>query len=436
MEPLMYGAIGLCVLFVLLLLGVPLAFAFAFTGISGLYFLTGGTQVLNILHTLMFGWSTKYFLMSIPLFVLMGEFAFQAGITGGIFNAVYKWIGRLKGGLAMCVVTSCGLFAACSGSTTATTAAIGAVAFPEMEKYKYPPKLTAGSIAAGGSVGIMIPPSISFIVYSLFAEESVGKLFMAGIFPGIMEVVGYALLILLMTYIIYPKMVTPGPSFSLKEKITSLRGIWAMVLLALIIIGGIYGGIFTPTEAGATGAFGALVISLVRRQLNWEKFKTALLEASKITGMIFLLIMGVQCFITLLALSGLSAWLSDVVVNLSISPFWILVFMTLLYIPLGCVLDPGGMHYLTYPIFIPILKSLGIDLIWFGVLAIRTTEIAVITPPLGFNVFVMKGVAPKIPLEDIFRGIVPFLVVDLICLALLLAFPEISLFLPGLMKPK
>jgi tripartite ATP-independent transporter DctM subunit len=426
------GIIGILVMFVFLASGMYIGMAMALIGFLGLYFILGMESAISILGITPLTEGSSYTLSVIPLFVLMGQFAFLSGISTDIYKTVYAWMGRFRGGLAMATVMACGGFAAVCGSSLATGATMGMVAIPEMDKYKYDPRLSSGCVAAGGTLGILIPPSIGFVIYGILTEESIGKLFIAGFLPGIM----LAFLFIAAIYIQCkrnPKMGPPGDATTWGEKFRSLKGIWGMMLLFFIVMGGIYFGVFTPTEAAGVGAFGAFLFALFKGKLNRETLIKSLLETGKTTALIFLIIIGANIFSTFLGLARLPMLLADFIAGLALPKTLILIGIILIYIVLGCVMDCYAIMILTVPIIFPVIEALQFDPIWFGVLMVVVLEVGLITPPVGLNVFVLKSAAPDVPLTVIFRGIIPFLFAALVAIALLIAFPDIALVLPSYM---
>jgi tripartite ATP-independent transporter DctM subunit len=424
------GVIGILVMFIFLASGMYIGMAMALVGFLGLYFIVGIDAAISILGITPLTEGSSYTLSVIPLFVLMGQFAFLSGISTDIYKTVYAWMGRFRGGLAMATIMACGGFAAVCGSSLATGATMGMVAIPEMDKYKYDPRLSSGCVAAGGTLGILIPPSIGFIIYGILTEESIGKLFIAGFLPGIM----LALLFMGAVYIqcrLDPNMGPPGDATTWKEKFKSLKGIWGMMLLFFIVMGGIYFGVFTPTEAAGVGAFGAFVFALLKGKLNKGTLIQSLLETGKTTAMIFLIIIGANIFSTFLGLAKLPMLLADFIAGLALPKIFILAGIILIYILLGCVMDCYAIMILTVPIIFPVVQALQFDPIWFGVLMVIVLEVGLITPPVGLNVFVLKSAAPDVPLTVIFRGIVPFLIAALIAIIILIAIPDIALILPS-----
>ena len=421
-------------LFVLFLVAkVPIGFALGLAGFLGFAYLRGLVPGLNVLGLVPYSTIASVSMSVIPLFILMGQFVFYAGISQELYNTAYKWVGYLRGGLAMATVGACGAFAACTGSSVAGAVTMGKVALPEMKRYKYDDGLSTGCIAAGGTIGSLIPPSIAFVAYGIMTEQSIGKLFIAGIIPGILEVLFYMVTIHILCKR-NPLKGPPGPKVSFIEKMTSLKDTGSVLVLFVLVMGGIYLGIFTPTEAGAVGAFGALIIALSRRKLNRQIFADSLLETGQIGSMIFAIFIGGFIFGYFLTATKIPMELAGLIAGFSLNRYVILGAIFILYLLLGCILNVAAMIVITLPIIFPLVMNLGFDPIWFGVFVVRVGEIAMITPPVGGNVFALKGVAKDIPIEKIFRGVVPFLIADICHVALLVAVPQIATFLPNLMK--
>ncbi len=433
MSPMIVGIIGFIVIILLLLLNTPVAVAMGVVGVVGFGYLVGWSESLSILKTVPYLSLAAYGMSVIPLFLLMGSFCFYAGISQQLYHTVYKWLGQFRGGLAMATVGACASFAAVSGSSMATAGAMGTVALPEMKKYKYAASLATGCIAAGGTMGILIPPSITLIVYGLLTEQSIGKLFLAGIIPGILEAVFYIITISILCKR-NPVLGPPGEKTSFEEKVVSLKGTWPVLGLFLLVMGGIYMGVFSPTEAGAIGAFGAFVFALAKRQLGRKNLSSALLETGKNTAMLLMIIVGANIFGYFLSVSRLPFELSQIVAGLAVSRYIIFAAVLAVYLFLGCFMLPMPLIIVTIPIIFPLVLSLGFDPIWFGIIVVRICEIGQITPPVGLNIFVIRGVAKDVPIGTIYRGVIPFLITDIFHLAMLVAFPQISLFLPNLMK--
>ena len=432
MTSLALGYIGIAVLIVLLFSGIHIGVAMGLIGFFGLAYLSGWEAALSVLGAVPFTTFGDYGLSVIPLFMLMGAFCFYAGISTDLFNTVHKWLGHFRGGLAMATVGACAGFAAVSGSSLATAATMGTVALPEMKKYNYDPALATGSIAAGGTIGILIPPSVILIIYAVLTEQSVGKLFLAGFIPGVLEAIFYIGVIYIICKI-NPHMGPPGPRTTFIEKIVALKSTWIVFLLFAMVIGGLYFGVFSPTEAAGVGAGGAFVFAFARGRLNWRNFRDSLVETTRTVAMIFVIILGAMIFGYFLAVTRLPFKLADFIGALPVSPYVIIILILVLYLFLGCVMDAMGMILLTVPILFPLTVKLGFDSIWFGIIIVRVFEMAAITPPVGMNVFVIKGVAGDVPMGTIFRGIIPFLMADVVHITLLVAVPQIALFLPGFM---
>jgi tripartite ATP-independent transporter DctM subunit len=433
MTPEMIGAIGIGVLFLLLFLRLYIGVAMALVGFLGFSYLSGFSVGLSLFGMIPYATGSFYTFSIIPLFVLMGQLAFYSGMSKEIYKTVHKWMGHLPGGLAMATILGCAGFAAMCGSSLATAATMGTVSLPEMKKYKYNQSLATGSIAAGGTLGILIPPSIGFVIYGILTEESIGRLLLAGILPGILLSCLYMLSIYLLCRA-KPEMGPRGPRTSMKEKLLSLSGTWGMLLLFALVMGGIYLGVFTPIEAAGVGAFGALIISIIRKQMGVSTVLKSLRDTMRITAMIFLILIGAEIFTLFLGVSKLPMHLADYIGALALPPYAILSAILLLYIVLGCVLDGLAMIILTIPILFPLIESMGFNAIWFGVLLVIVLEMGLITPPVGMNVFVIKGVARDVPLGTIFRGVWPFLIASCVAILVIMVFPEIALYIPQHMK--
>lgn len=432
LSPILIGLIGMAVLFVLLAMGMPVSFAMAivgFLGFASLISMKGGFAKIAIVP---FGTVFSYDFAVIPLFIFMAQLCFNADLSKDLYEVAFKWLGPLPGGLAMATIGACAVFAAISASSIATAVTLGLVALPEMRKYKYNNRLATGAVAAGGTMGVLIPPSAGLIIYGIIAEQSIGRLFLAGIIPGVLEAIFYILTILLLCKL-NPGLGPKGPKSSLKEKMAILGKGGEVVLLIAFVLIGLFRGWFTPTEAGAAGAFGAIIITLARRRLTWQVFKRSLLATAATAGMIYALLIGAFLMNYFLAASTIPMELAALAGSLPLPPLGIVAFILVLFLGLGCFIDAMAMMMLTIPIFLPLALRLGFDPIWFGIILVRMTEIAVITPPVGINVFAIHGIAKDIPMEDIFRGILPFLTADIIHVILLLFIPQICLFLPGLL---
>lgn len=433
MTPTVTGLVGLGILLFILFSRMPISFGMGFMGFIGFAYLVGIGPALGLLKTVPYTTFASHSLSVIPLFILMGAFSFSAGISKDLYEAVYKWLGNLRGGLAMATVGACACFASISGSSMATAATMGTVALPEMKKYKYDLALATGSVAAGGSMGILIPPSVILIIYGIITEQSIGKLFLAGFIPGVMEAFFYMLVIAVLTKF-NPSLGPRGPKTSFMEKLSALSKTWEVFVLFLVVIGGIYLGVFTPTEAAGIGAFGAFGFALMKRRLTWGVFKKSLSDTIRTTVMVFAIILGAMLLGYFLTVTRIPFDLAGFVAGLPVNRYIILALILFVFLALGCVIDTMAIVLLTVPIFFPLIVNLGFDPIWFGILVVRTTEMGLITPPVGLNVFIIKGVARDVPIGTIFRGIFPFLFADLCQVVLLIAIPQLSLFLPSLME--
>jgi C4-dicarboxylate transporter, DctM subunit len=424
--------IGLGILFLLLFLGMPIGFGMALIGFCGAVYMMSPEAGFNVLGIFPYQYSASYNFAVIPLFVLMGEIAFKSGFGGDLYSGVHKLLAGLRGSLAMATVGACAFFGAICGSSTATAATMASVALPEMRKFKYSTKLATGTIAAAGTLGILIPPSIIFVIYGIMTEQSIGKLFMAGFLPGMLEALLYMATIYILVGI-HPEWAPSAPRASMRERISGLRKTWPVFVLFAVVVGGIYIGLFTPTEASAVGVLGAYLIMLGRRQFTRENVIGSLLSSGRTTGMIFSILIGAMIMNYWLGISELPLRTAEFVANLPLHPIGILAAILIIYIILGCLMDSMPMILLTIPIFYPIIVKMGFDPIWFGVLVVRVVEIGLITPPIGLNVFIIRGVAKDISTFEIFSGVTPFFVADIVCVFLLVVFPQISLFLPSLM---
>ena len=431
MSPATVGIAGIGLLILLFLLRMPVAFAMALVGLVGFAFLSTPEAALSLLGLDIFDTFSSYPLSVIPMFILMGTFAFAAGISQRLYKTTYAWIGHLRGGLTIATVFACAGFGAICGSSTATAATMGKIALPEMKKYNYDDALATGTVAAAGTLGILIPPSTVLIVYGILTEQSIGKLFVAGILPGILLSIFFAATVALLCWR-NPAIGPPGAPTSWKEKLRATTGIIEAVILFILAIGGLFGGLFSPTQAGAIGAGGALLIGLARRQLSWRSFFEAGKEALRTSCMVIFIITGAVIFGHFMAVSRIPFVLAEWLGELPIHPMAVMAVIIFIYFIGGFFMDAMGLIVVTVPIFFPIVLKLGFDPIWFGVIIVLVGEMGVITPPVGVNVFVIKGIAPDVPLETIFKGIFPFLVTLIIATVILLVFPQIATFLPNL----
>jgi tripartite ATP-independent transporter DctM subunit len=432
MDQMTMGLLGLGAIFVLVVLGMRIAFATALVGFVGIWImknlLVAGKVVGYLPHAIV----AHYSLSVIPLFIIMGYYAFYAGLTDDIFYTARQWFGHLSGGLAVATVFGCAGFAACTGASTASAAIMGRVAIPEMRKYGYHPRLAAGVVAASGTLASLIPPSVILVIYGIITEQSIGALLIGGFIPGVISALIYAGMIYARVKIT-PELGKLQPKATWKARFLALRGTWGVLVLIVLIIGGIYSGVFTPTEAGGAGAFGAFLMALSMRRLTWAQFKESLLETGRTTIMIFAIIVGVLIFVRFLALTGLPTTFAQFVLDLPLPPTLIIILILCIYVFLGMFLDAIGMMMLTLPIIFPAVVALGFDPIWFGIILVKMCEICLITPPVGLNCYIVRSVAPDIPLEEVFRGILPFMAMDILTVALFIAVPQIITFLPNQM---
>ena len=428
------GIGGIIILVIVLFSKMPVGFVMGFLGFLGFSYVVNLEAGLSLLIRDIWDVFSSYGLTVIPLFVFMGQIAFHAGISRRLYDSAYVLFGHRRGGLAMATVGACAGFSAISGSTNATAATMATVTLPEMKRYKYDMSLATGTVAAAGSLGILIPPSVIFIVYGILTEQSIGKLFAAGILPGILLSCLFLLTIHLRV-MRNPSLAPPGPRTSFKEKIRSFSGVLETLLIFAMVMGGMFFGIFTPTEAAAVGAFLTLLIAIVRRQLSWKGFVQSLADTTKISCMVMVIVTGATIFGHFMAITRVPYDLATWVGSLPLHRSAIMGVVVLVYLFGGCFMDALAMIMLTIPIFFPVAQTLGFDPIWFGVVIVLITEMGVITPPVGVNVYVVYGVVrQEVPLEAIFRGVLPMLAALLVCNLILLLFPQIALFLPSLMR--
>jgi len=429
MTPLGIGVLGIAAMFGTMLLGMPVAFSMLLTGFLGIVYLINLDAALHLLASNIWEQFSSYGLTVIPLFVLMGQFAYRSGATERLYFAAYKWIGQHPGGLAGTTVLAAMGFSAICGSNSATTATMATVALPEMRKYRYDPALSTGSVAIGGTLGVVIPPSVVLIVIAVQTEQSVITLFMASLVPGVL----LTMLFLITVFVLCarnPVLGPPGPSTTWEERWRALGGIGDAVALFALVLGGLYLGWFTPSEAGAAGAFGALAMGLARRRLRWTGLTEAVHATLRIAAMVVLLITGAVVFSRFLTITRLPFVLAEWVVALPVTPQVVLVVLLAVYIIGGCLMDALGFLVATLPIFFPLAVALQIDPVWFTVILTLATSMGAITPPVGVNVYIVSGMAPDVPIQTIFRGVAVFLLAYLVCLAALFLLPELALSLP------
>lgn len=431
MSPVLVGYLGIVVLVVLIMARMQIGITMALVGFGGFAYIVGFEQALGLLRTVPYSTFSSRELSIIPLFILMGSFVFVSGMSEHLYRAAHRIVGQLRGGLAIATVIACSLFAAVSGSSLATAATMGRVVLPEMKRYGYAPSLSTGAVAAGGSIGILIPPSVILILYGIMAEQSIGKLFLAGIIPGILEGVFYIITIMILTWR-KPALGPPAPRTTGREKIMSALKVWEVALLFLLVMGGIYSGIFTPTEAAGAGAFFAFCMTLWRRKMNWENLKISVNSTVQTTGMLFIIIFGAMMLGYFFSVSRLPSEIATFVGDLSVNRYVVLILILMVILFLGCIMDSMAIVLLTVPIFYPTIIDLGFEPIWFGILVVRVTEMGLITPPIGLNVYIIQGVSGE-SMGTVFKGVAPFLVADVCHVAVLIAIPQLTLFLPGLL---
>lgn len=431
MSPEFAGAVGLIALVVLLFARMWIGAAMALVGFAGYAYIMGLRPAFAVIAQIPFTTIAWYPMSTVPLFIFMGIILFRSGIGANLYETAYRWFGHLRGGLAMATIIACAFFAAITGVSSPAAITMGKVAVPEMRKRHYDDSLATGSIVCAGTLAFLIPPSMAFIIYGILTEQSIGLLFIAGFLPGLL-LTGLLLGTTALMTTINPAAGPAGPKTGWKERIHSLKGTWHTFLLFLIVLGGIYGGIFTPTEAGAIGAFGAIIITAISRRLTVKTLMESLLEAAQTSAMVFLMIIGAYILMKFLAISKLPMMLSETVADLPLHPMIIFAGIIGMYIILGMFLDIFSAVIMTIPVIYPLVVNLGFDPLWFGVIVVIVCEMGLVTPPVGLDVFVLSG-AINVPLNTIFRGVAPYLLAMVICIVLLVLFPQIVLFLPHTM---
>jgi len=424
--------IGFLVLFALMLMRVPVGMALGLVGVSGFAYLVNGDAALKIVGHTSMRTVTDYNFGVIPMFLLMGAFVTNSGMSRELFRAANGFLGHRRGGLGVATIASCAGFAAISGSSVATAATFSTVAYPEMRRYGYPQSFAAGVIAAGGTLGAMLPPSTVLAVYGIITEQDIGKLFMAGILPGVLAASMYMLTVAIIVWA-RPKYLPAGPRLPWRERITGLADILATLLLFCLVIGGLYGGFFTPTEAGGVGAAGAFLIGVLRGRLSRANARRSLLQATRTAAAVFTVLIGALLFGYFLAITQTPQKVTLFLTGLGLGRYGVLALIMLMYLVLGCLMDALAMVILTVPIIFPVIKELGFDPIWFGVIIVMTVELGLIHPPVGMIVFVIKSVIEELNFSTIFAGVLPFILTDLVRLVILIAFPIIALWLPSRM---
>ncbi len=423
---------GFVCLFVLMLLRVPVGMAMGLVGVAGFGAMTGFGPAMSLIGQTSMRTVTDYTFGVIPMFLLMGTFVSSSGMSRELFRAANTFLGHLRGGLGFATIIACAAFAAISGSSVATAATFSTVAYPEMRRFNYPQSIAAGTIAAGGTLGAMFPPSTVLVVYGIITEQDIGKLFMAGIIPGLVAV-GMYIATLAIIGAVRPELLPRGERSDWAARRAALKDVWAPILLFVFVIGGLYGGLFTPTEAGGMGAGGAFLIGVARRRLPRALILQSLLQATRTAAAVFTVLIGALLFGYFLTITGTPQHVTEFLTGLGVGPYGVLVLILLMYLVLGCLMDAMAMIILTVPIVFPVIKQLGFDPIWFGVIIVMTVELGLIHPPVGMNVFVIKSVVGELKFSTIFRGVAPFIVTDLLRLALLVALPILATWLPSVL---
>jgi tripartite ATP-independent transporter DctM subunit len=425
--------IGIGFLLIILFVGAPLGFAMMAVGFVGYGLIRGWEPALAMIAQQILDLAFNFGFSVLPLFIVMGVFVARSGMAEDLYDACYKWLGHFRGGLALATVAACGGFASVSGSSLATAATMAKVAVPAMRKFKYQDSFAVGTVAAGGTIGMLIPPSTGMIIYGILTEVDVAKMFVGGILPGILTIFVYFVVIATVIRV-NPKAGPPGDRSGWRERWISLSKVWGVIALFIIIMGGIFLGVFTPSEAGGIGAVGALAFAVGRGKMTWWAFFASLVEAARVTALIFMVGFGALILNQFVSIAGLPAAMADFITGLNVPLWGTLLFILLIYILLGTIIEGLAIIFLTVPIFVPIMEQLGFDLIWFGVVMIMIIEISLITPPIGLNVFVMKTMLPEVPLIDIFKGIGPFFIGDIFRLLVVAFVPGMVLWLPSFMR--
>ena len=432
LSPDAVAVIGFVALFALMLLRVPVGMAMGLVGVCGSSYIAGSGPALKLIGQTSMRTVTDYTFGVIPMFMLMGAFVSVSGVSRELFRAANAFIGQLRGGLGMATVIACGGFAAICGSSVATAATFSSVAYPEMRRFGYPQSFSTGVIAAGGTLGAMLPPSTVLAVYAILTQQDIGKLFMAGIIPGLLAMAMYVLTIFIIVKV-KPDWWPRGPATSWSERFAGLKDVWAPLLLFVFVIGGLYGGFFTPTEAGGVGATGAFLLGVLRGKLDRAGILEALLSATRTAAAVFTVLIGALIFGYFLTMTQTPQKLTGFLTELGLGPYGVLALIMVMYLILGCLMDAMAMIILTVPIIFPVIVQLGFDPIWFGIIIVMTVELGLIHPPVGMNVFVIKSVVHDVSFMTIFKGVIPFVLTDLLRLLILIAFPMIALWLPGQM---
>ena len=432
LSPDWIAIIGFACLFLLMILRVPVGMAMGLVGMCGYSYIAGPHAALKLIGQTSMRTVTDYTFGVIPMFMLMGAFVSVSGVSKELFRAANAFIGHLRGGLGVATILACGGFAAICGSSVATAATFSSVAYPEMRRYGYPQSFATGVIAAGGTLGAMLPPSTVLAVYAILTQQDIGKLFMAGIVPGVFAILMYVLTIFIIVKV-KPNWLPKGEDQTWSDRIAGIKAIWAPIVLFIFVIGGLYGGYFTPTEAGGVGASGAFILGIIRGKLNLHSIKEALLSATRTSAAVFTVLIGAMLFGYFLTITKVPQKVTLLLTGLGLGSYGVLALIMLMYLVLGCLMDSMAMIILTVPIIYPVILQLGFDPIWFGVIIVMTVELGLIHPPVGMNVFVIKSVVKDVSFLTIFRGVIPFILTDICRLMILIAFPIIALWLPGKM---
>jgi C4-dicarboxylate transporter DctM subunit len=432
LSPDAVAIIGFLVLFGLMLLRVPVGMAMGLVGVSGYAYIAGPGPALKLIGQSSMRTVTDYTFGVIPMFMLMGAFVSVSGVSKELFRAANAFIGHMRGGLGVATVLACGGFAAICGSSVATAATFSSVAYPEMRRFGYPQSFSTGVIAAGGTLGAMLPPSTVLAVYAILTQQDIGKLFMAGIVPGLLAMLLYVITIMIIVRV-KPDLLPRGEQKSWGERFSGLKDVWAPLVLFMFVIGGLYGGFFTPTEAGGVGASGAFLLGVLRGKLDRAGIREALLSATRTSAAVFTVLIGALLFGYFLTITQVPQKLTEMLTGLGVGRYGVLALIMVMYLVLGCLMDAMAMIILTVPIIFPVIVQLGFDPIWFGVIIVMTVELGLIHPPVGMNVFVIKSVVKDVSFTTIFKGVIPFVVTDLFRLVILISFPAIALWLPSKM---
>jgi tripartite ATP-independent transporter DctM subunit len=424
--------LGFFAMLALMFARVPIAFAMGIVGFVGLALLRGWNVAIASATAVIYETGFSYQLSVLPLFILMGNFVTRAGLSHELYRAAYAFIGHVRGGLAMSTIVGCAGFGAICGSSIATAATFAKVSYPSMRRFGYSDALASGAIAAGGTLGILIPPSVIMVIYGIMTETNIGKMFAAGILPGVLAT---ALLCCAVAYSTWrdPEAGPPGERASWRERFFALKDVWGVVVLFFVVMGGIYAGVFTATEGASIGAFGGLVFALLRRALSWRALFEVLVESARTTALLFMILIGALVFANFANFTSMPADLKGFVAQFEVHPIWVVVAICAIYVVLGTAMEELSMILLTVPVFFPLVVSLGFDPVWFGIIVVVVVEIGLISPPVGMNIFVLRTLLPHIPTGTVFRGVLPFMVADCVRLAILIAFPAISLYLPNLL---